>query len=253
MIPTLLLSYYGGVPGYGMPVDRASLIGIGLIVLAGVVGFIVQVGMKRCMQEYSAEPAGLTGEQIAREMLDAHGLHDVQITHVQGQLTDHYNPGTRTVNLSDSVYSQASVAAAAVAAHECGHAIQHAQAYPWLGMRSSMVPLVNIGTHLGQWILIIGLIIAAAGNSTSVAWIGLALFSMSTLFTFVTLPVELNASHRALAWLRNSRHVSPAMHKHASSALRWAAMTYVAAALSSIAVLVYYILRLLALSSRDRR
>lgn len=253
MIPNFLIAYYGNGLTYGMPMDHTSLIGIGLIVLAGIVGFIVQVGMRKHMQEYSAEPAGLTGEQIAREMLDAHGLHNVQITHIPGQLTDHYNPATRTVNLSENVYSRASVAAAAVAAHECGHAVQHAQAYPWLGMRSSMVPVVNIGTHLGQWILLVGLIIAAAGSSTWVAWTGLALFSLSTLFTFVTLPVELDASRRALVWLRSSRHISPAMHEHASSALRWAAMTYVSAALSSVAVLVYYILRLLALSSRDRR
>ncbi len=247
------LAYYSDGLSYGMSVDQASIIGIGLIVLAGIVGFVVQVGMRRRMQEYSAESAGLTGEQIAREMLDAHGLHNVQITHIPGQLTDHYNPATLTVNLSDSVYSQSSVAAAAVAAHECGHAVQHAQAYPWLGMRSSMVPIVNIGTHMGQWILFLGLIIAAVGSGTWVAWIGLSLFSLSTLFTFVTLPVELDASRRALAWLRNSRHISPAMHQHASSALRWAAMTYVSAALSSIAVLVYYILRLLALSSRNNR
>lgn len=253
MVPTLLLAYYGDGLSYGMPLDGASMIGMGLIVLAGIVGFIVQIGMRKHMQEYSGEPAGLTGEQIARKMLDAYGLQNVRITHVPGQLTDHYNPATRTVNLSDSVYAQASVAAAAVAAHECGHAVQHAQAYPWLGMRSSMVPVVNIGTHLGQWILLIGIIIAAAGSSTWVAWIGLALFSLSTLFTFVTLPVELDASRRALTWLQNSRYVSPSMHGHASSALRWAAMTYVSAALSSIAVLMYYILRLLALSSRDRR
>ncbi len=252
MMAFFFIGYYysGGYPVGAM--DTSTLIGMGLIILAGIVGMVVQAGMRKRMQEYSAEPAGMTGEQIARKMLDAHGLQHVQITHVPGQLTDHYNPATRTVNLSEAVYSQASVAAAAVAAHECGHAVQHAQAYPWLEMRSSMVPIVNVGTHLGQWILLLGLILAAAGSSTWVAWAGLALFSLSTLFTLVTLPVELDASRRALAWLQHSRYVSPAMQNHAESALRWAAMTYVAAALSSIAVLVYYILRLLALNSRNR-
>lgn len=242
--------YYSGAHGYGA--DSASMIGIILIVLAGIVGTVVQNRMLARMREYSSESARLTGAQVARRMLDSYGLSDVRITHVKGQLTDHYNPADRTVNLSDTVFSQATVAAAAVAAHECGHAVQHARAYPWLGLRSQMVPLVNIGSRLGQVLLVIGLMLAAAGNTTTVAWVGLALFASTTLFALVTLPVEFDASRRALAWLEHSAEVSPTMHRHASSALRWAAMTYVAAALSSIAMLLYYVFILLSRSNQRR-
>ena len=228
--------YYGG--GHGM--QPTTLLGLGLVVLAGIIGSVVQSRMQARMKEYSAEPARLTGAQVARKMLDAYGLHDVSITHVKGQLTDHYNPANRTVNLSDTVYSQATVAAAAVAAHECGHAVQHAQAYPWLGLRSQLVPLVNIGSRLGQVLLMVGLALLAADESPTVAWVGLALFGGTTVFALVTLPVEFDASRRALAWLSRVDDVSPVMHRQASTALRWAAMTYVAAALSSIAMLLYY-------------
>lgn len=232
--------------------DGVSAVGLILIGIAGLIGMVVQARMQSRMKEYSAESASKTGAQIARAMLDAYGLDDVQITHVKGQLTDHYNPLNRTVNLSDMVYSQATVAANAVAAHECGHAVQHAKAYPWLGLRSRMVPVVNIGTRLGQIVLLVGLILAASGAGATVAWIGLALFGTSTLFALVTLPVEFDASRRALAWLENSGEASYTMHDHARTALRWAAMTYVSAALSSIAMLLYYALRLLAMSSRRR-
>ena len=232
--------------------DGVNAVGLILIGIAGLIGMVVQARMQSHMKEYSAESASKTGAQIARAMLDAYGLNDVQITHVKGQLTDHYNPLNRTVNLSDMVYSQATVAANAVAAHECGHAVQHAKAYPWLGLRSRMVPVVNIGTRLGQIVLMVGLILAASGAGATVAWIGLALFGTSTLFALVTLPVEFDASRRALAWLENSGEASYTMHDHARTALRWAAMTYVSAALSSIAMLLYYALRLLAMSSRRR-
>ncbi len=237
--------------GYGS-MDGSYALGFILLIVAGLVGMIVQSRMQARMQEYSAAPAAKTGAQIAREMLDAHGLMDVQITHVSGKLTDHYNPMDRTVNLSDMVYSQATVAANAVAAHECGHAVQHAKAYPWLGLRSRMVPVVQIGTRLGQIVLMVGLVLAAAGSGVTIAWIGLALFATSTLFTLVTLPVEFDASRRALAWLENSGTTSREMQGQARTALRWAAMTYVAAALSSIAMLLYYALRLLAAGSRRR-
>ena len=233
--------------------DSASIIGLVLIGLAGVVGSIVQNRMMANMKRFSAEEISLTGAQVARRMLDAHGLDDVQITHVRGQLTDHYNPVNRTVNLSDVVYSQSTVAAMAVAAHECGHAVQHAKAYAWLGLRSRLVPMVNIGSRLGQIVLMVGLALAAAGGSTLVAWIGLGLFASTTVFALVTLPVEFDASRRALAWLRDSGMATCSAHGQAQSALRWAAMTYVSAALSSIAMLVYYALHLLSSASRSRR
>ncbi len=237
---------------YGSP-DSASLVGLVILIIVGLIGAVVQNRMMASMKRFSAEPVALTGAQVARRMLDAHGLQDVQITHVNGLLTDHYNPSNCTVNLSDAVFSQATVAAMAVAAHECGHAVQHAKAYPWLGMRSRMVPLVNIGSRLGQFVLMVGLVLAASGGSTLVAWVGLGLFASSTVFALITLPVEFDASRRALSWIRNSELASPAMHQHAQSALQWAAMTYVAAALSSIAMLVYYALRLLASTTRSRR
>lgn len=242
--------YSGGSGGYAL--QPSALLGFALVVLAGIIGSVVQSNMQARMKEYSAEPARLTGAQVARKMLDAYGLHDVRITHVSGQLTDHYNPANRTVNLSDMVYSQATVAAAAVAAHECGHAVQHAQAYPWLGFRSQLVPLVNIGSRLGQVLLIVGLALLAADASPTVAWVGLALFGCTTLFALVTLPVEFDASRRALAWLSRTDEVSPAMHRQASTALRWAAMTYVAAALSSIAMLLYYAFIILGRSNSRR-
>ena len=169
-----------------------------------------------------------------------------------GQLTDHYNPLDRTVNLSESVYNEATVAAMAVAAHECGHAVQHAQAYPWLGLRSSLVPMVNIGSRLGQVVLFIGLALLAAGSGTTVAWIGLALYAATTVFALVTLPVEFDASRRALAWIEQSGWASCAMHGQAGTALRWAAMTYVAAALSSLAMLLYYALIIISRMNSNR-
>lgn len=255
---SLILAQYGyDTPGYyahthGGAYSSATMLGFLLLVVAGLIGSFVQARMQSRMREFSAQPARSTGAQVARAMLDAYGLHDVQITHVAGQLTDHYNPANRTVNLSDAVYSQATVAAAAVAAHECGHAVQHAQAYPWLGLRSELVPLVNIGSRLGQVLLLLGLGLLAAGTGTTVAWVGLALYASTTLFALVTLPVEFDASRRALAWLRGADSVSPTMHAQASTALRWAAMTYVAAALSSIAMLVYYALILLSRSNSRR-
>lgn len=250
--------YYGEQTGYmlgpGMGTGMyggASVIGIGLILLAGLVGGIVQSHMQASMRQYSAEPAPLTGAQVARRMLAAHGLHDVQVTHTPGALTDHYNPVNRTVNLSDTVYAEATVAAMAVAAHECGHAVQHARNYAWLTLRSELVPLVNIGSRLGQIVLILGLILVAMGTGTTVAWIGLALFATTTVFALVTLPVEFDASRRALAWMQSSGLANSAMHGQAGTALRWAAMTYVAAALSSIAMLVYYVLILLNARSRN--
>ncbi len=246
MITTLCqyVNYYAG-DAAGASCGGGTMLGLILIGLTALIGFIVQQGMMSSMRRYSSEPAPMTGAEAAERMLRAHGISGVRITSTPGSLTDHYNPLDRTVNLSETVYHEATVAAMAVAAHECGHAIQHAQAYPWLTMRSSLVPLVNIGSRLGQVVLMIGLILVAMGASTTIAWVGLALFGTTTLFALVTLPVEFDASRRALAWLESSGLASRAMHGQAASALRWAAMTYVSAALSSIAMLLYYALMLL--------
>ncbi len=242
------MDYYAGgsvAPVYG----GASMLGLILIGLTALIGFIVQQGMMSSMRRYSSEPAPMTGAEAAERMLRDYGVSGVKVTSTPGSLTDHYNPVNRTVNLSETVYNEATVAAMAVAAHECGHAIQHARAYPWLTLRSELVPLVNIGSRLGQIVLMVGLILVAMGSSTTVAWIGLALFATTTLFALVTLPVEFDASRRALAWLESSGLASRAMHGQASAALRWAAMTYVSAALSSIAMLLYYALMLLGRSN----
>ena len=257
-LSTVLAQYYDETTGIGMGVpgmygyDGTTMIGFIILILVGLLGAVVQSRMQAHMREFSAVPAGMTGAVAARMMLDSFGLQDVRITHVRGQLTDHYNPADRTVNLSDTVYSQASVAAVAVAAHECGHAVQHAKAYPWLGLRSQLVPLVNVGSRLGQVLLMVGLVLVAMGGSTTVAWVGLAFYGCTTLFALVTLPVEFDASRRALAWLQDSGAASGAMHRQASTALRWAAMTYVAAALSSIAMLLYYALILLSRGRNNR-
>lgn len=221
--------------------DGLTLLGLGLVLLAGLVGGIVQSRMLASMKQFSATPAPYCGADVARAMLRENGINNVQVTHTPGQLTDHYNPANHTVNLSDDVYATYSVAAMAVAAHECGHAIQHAKAYPWLSLRSELVPIVSLGSRLGQIVLIVGLVLLAAGSSTTVAWIGLGLFATTTVFALVTLPVEFDASRRALRWLEESGVADRAMHGQAQTALRWAAMTYVAAALSSIAMLVYYL------------
>ena len=261
MLPTLsfvIAQYYGDMPGIaggahaGSLYNGATLVGLVILLLTGIIGSVVQSRMLANMKKFSAIPAGMTGAVAARMMLDSYGLTDVRITHVRGQLTDHYNPEDRTVNLSDMVYSQPSVAAVAVAAHECGHAVQHAKAYPWLGLRSQLVPLVNLGSRLGQIILVVGLLLVGMGSGTTVAWIGLAFYASTTLFALVTLPVEFDASRRALAWLSRSGAATADMHSQASTALRWAAMTYVSAALSSIAMLLYYVLILLSHSRGNR-
>ena len=175
-------------------------------------------------------------------MLRAHGIFDVQVLCVEGQLSDHYNPETKTVNLSQDVFYSRSVAAAAVAAHECGHAVQHAQAYSWLSFRSAMVPVINIASTLTQWTLMIGVMLLIFSRNPFVLAIGVAALALVTLFSFITLPVEFDASRRALAWLNNNYSVvqTTQEHEQAKDALWWAAMTYVVAALSSLATLLYY-------------
>lgn len=248
--------YYGQNHGYGSSIPGAysnlTLIGAGILLAAMLIGAFIQSGLKNAFKQYAEEPAPLTGAELARLMLQQNGLTDVQVISTPGKLTDHYNPLDRTVNLSESVYNEASVAAMAVAAHECGHAVQHALAYPWLGLRSSLVPMVNIGSRLGQMVLLAGIVLLAAGSSTMIAWIGLALYATTTLFAFVTLPVEFDASRRALAWLQQSGLADRTMHGQAGTALHWAAMTYVAAALSSLAMLLYYALIILSRTNQNR-
>ncbi len=250
MITTLCqyVNYYAG-DSMGVTYGGASMLGLILIGVTALISFVVHQGMMSSMRRYSSTPAPMTGAEAAEQMLRDYGISGVRIISTPGSLTDHYNPVNRTVNLSETVYNEATVAAMAVAAHECGHAIQHAKAYPWLTLRSELVPLVNIGSRLGQIVLMVGLFLVALGSGTTVAWIGLALFGTTTLFALVTLPVEFDASRRALAWLEHSGLASRSMHGQASAALRWAAMTYVSAALSSIAMLLYYALMLLGRSN----
>lgn len=217
-----------------------SLLLMGVI---GVLGWIVQARLQAVFAKYSQVPfpGMLTGAEVAAMMLRDNNVHNVKITHVAGQLTDHFNPSTMTVNLSDSVYSSRSIAAAAVACHECGHAIQHAQGYAPLVMRSALVPVVNFSSQMATWVIIAGIAMMAAGLGTTVCWIGIALIAMSAVFSIVTLPVEYNASERALEWLESSRTLQGVQLQQARESLRWAARTYLVAALSAIATVLYYV------------
>lgn len=196
---------------------------------------------------------GMSGKEIAEKMLHDNGIYDVKVTHVPGQLTDHYNPLDKTVNLSEAVYNQRNAAAAAVAAHECGHAVQHAQAYAWLNLRSKLVPAVNISSNLSNILIIVGFLLGAAAKMGFGYWIavvGVALFAITTLFTLITLPVEYDASNRALAWLKSKNMVTREEYAGAEDSLKWAARTYVVAALGSLAQLLYWVFRLMG-SSRE--
>ena len=217
-----------------------SIILMGII---GVVGYIVQARLQSVFAKYSQVPFpnGMTGAEVAEKMLRDNNVHNVKITHLRGQLTDHCNPSNMTVNLSDSVYSSRSIAAAAVACHECGHAIQHARGYAPLVMRSALVPIVNFSSKIATWGIIGGIALMAAGSGTTVCWIGICLIAMSALFSIVTLPVEYNASARALEWLESSRMLQGQQLAYARESLRWAARTYLVAALSAIATVLYYV------------
>jgi Zn-dependent membrane protease YugP len=190
----------------------------------------------------------MSGKEIAEKMLADNGIYDVEVISTAGQLTDHYNPKNKTVNLSEAVYNQRNAAAAAVAAHECGHAVQHAKAYSWLQMRSQMVPVVSVASGLSQWLIIGGLVLGAAAGAGFGWWIaiaGLGLMGMATIFSFVTLPVEYDASNRALAWLKNKHMLSQEEYAGAEDALKWAARTYLVAALGALASLIYWAFQLL--------
>ena len=212
-----------------------------LIIVIGIVGMLVQWKLKSVFAKYSKvlSPGGLTGAQIAQKMLNDNGIYDVSVTCIKGQLTDHYDPTKKTVNLSEDVYRMNSVSAAAVAAHECGHAVQHKVGYAPLKLRSSLVPAVNISSKISMFVIIIGLVVI--NTFPALFWIGIAMFAMVFLFSVVTLPVEFNASRRALAWLQSSNALGQAETAQAKEALGWAASTYVVAALSSLASLLYYI------------
>lgn len=208
--------------------------------IAVMVGSMLIQGMlQRRFEKYSEVPTTLTGAEVASRMLQAHGIRDVKIVSIPGKLTDHYDPTTRTVNLSEGVYYGRSVAAAAVAAHECGHVVQHATGYAWLTMRSALVPVVSFSNNIVSWVLLAGVLLINV--FPSLIWIGIGLFALTTLFSFVTLPVEINASSRAVNWLESAGVVSYETRPMAVDALRWAAYTYVIAAIGSLATLLYYI------------
>ncbi len=207
-----------------------------------LISLAVSARLKSKFKKYSQTPfrIGMTGKEIAEKMLRDHGIRDVSVVSVAGELTDHYNPVNKTVNLSPAVYSQATVSAAAVAAHECGHAVQHATAYSFLKMRSALVPVVNISSHLIQWVILGGILLINV--FPTLLFIGIGLFALTTLFSIITLPVEYDASRRALVWLNNAGITSGEEQTQAKDALSWAARTYLVAALGSLATLIYYIM-----------
>jgi Zn-dependent membrane protease YugP len=206
------------------------------------ISMLVSLRLKGKFREYSLVPtsSGLTGKQVAEKMLKENGIYDVQVISVDGFLSDHYDPANKTVNLSPDVYSGANVAAAAVAAHECGHAVQHARQYPWLSMRSKLVPAVQVSANVVQWGLLGGILLINVFPALLLG--GIVLFAVTTVFSLITLPVEFDASRRALAWLDNTNLMRRDEHDKAKDALWWAAMTYVVAALASVVTLLQYIL-----------
>lgn len=220
---------------------------IGYYLIAGImflVGMAVSSRLKSKFREYGEIPlaAGISGKEVAEKMLRDNGIYDVQVTSVEGYLSDHYNPMDKTVNLSPDVYEGHSISSAAVAAHECGHAVQHATAYSMLMLRSRLVPMVQISSQLSQWVILAGLGFLFGRGNQYILLAGIVLFSISTLFSLITLPVEYDASHRALQWMETTHLTTNSEHDKAKDALKWAARTYVVAAISSVATLLYYIL-----------
>jgi Zn-dependent membrane protease YugP len=237
------LAQVGYAPGGISPV---YLLIMGVTFIASM---LISGMLKRRFSQYSQIPLAVTGAEVAERMLRQNGITDVKVISVPGQLTDHYDPLKKTVNLSEPVYHANSVAAAAVAAHECGHALQHQQAYVWLGFRSKMVPAVQLSSKLLNFIMIAGLLGIGLMHSATILWLWVGLFAVTTLFSIVTLPVEFDASRRALVWLESSGLAASMEHDKAKNALFWAAMTYVAAAVGSIAQLLYFLM--MALNRRD--
>ncbi len=225
---------------------------MGYYILLGAIGLIsmlVSQQLKRKFKKYSQIQLknGMSGAEIAEKMLADHGIRDVQVISTPGMLTDHYNPRDKTVNLSEGVFNQRNASAAAVAAHECGHAVQHAQAYQWLSMRSMLVPIVSVSSGLSQWIVFGGIALMATnligGVGFYVAVAGLILMAFATIFSFITLPVEYDASNRALAWLKNKNMLTQEEYKGSEDALKWAARTYLVAALGALASLIYWAIK----------
>ncbi|WP_066221959.1 zinc metallopeptidase [Formosa haliotis] len=221
-----------------------------LIGAIALVSWLVSNKLKAKFETYSKVHLrnGMTGKEIAEKMLADNGIRDVKVVSTPGHLSDHYDPRSKTVNLSEPVYAQANAAAAAVAAHECGHAVQHAQAYSWLTLRSQLVPVVSISSKMSQWLVIGGLVLGAASGAGLGFWVsivGLLMMAMATLFSFITLPVEYDASNRALAWLKNKNMLAPEEYAGAEDALKWAARTYLVAAIGALASLLYWAMQLL--------
>ena len=217
-----------------------------IMIVIMVLSMLVQHMLQSRFSKYSQVglPNGMTGADVARKMLADHGIYDVKVVPTSGMLTDHFNPQTKTVALSEGVYASRSVAAAAVAAHECGHAVQHAHGYAALRMRSALVPVVSFASNIVQWVLLAGVIMVSIFEGSlgwGVLWLGIILFATTTLFSFVTLPVEINASARAISWLTQTGITDARTRPMAIDALKWAAYTYVVAALGSLATLLYYI------------
>ena len=222
-----------------------SLIFIGISMLVSMI-------LRSRFNAYSKIPlaARLTGRDVAEKMLRENGIYDVKVVSVDGFLSDHYNPANKTINLSPEVYNNYSISAAAVAAHETGHAIQHANAYAWLNLRSKLVPAVQFSSSLVNWVLLIGVIMVGSGKNPTLLLVGIALFALTVLFSLITLPVEFDASRRALAWLNQTNVTNAQEYPKAKNALKWAAMTYVVAALAAVVTLVQYIM--IYLGARDR-
>lgn len=241
MFLNLLYSSYEGQSQFlsNLTTSEAFL----MVIIVGVAGMIVQWRLRSVVSKYSEVPmpTGATGAEIAEKMLRYNGIYDVRVTHTGGYLTDHYDPRNKTVNLSEDVYHGRSITAAAIACHECGHAIQHAEGYAPLKMRSALVPLVNISARMATWLVILGLIMTASSGSQMMCWVGVGLMCISALFSIITLPVEYNASNRALAWLERSGLLFGEELEGAKISLRWAARTYLVAALSAIASILYYV------------
>lgn len=246
MISLLQAGYYSN-HGSGLNFSAATMGMFVLIIVIGIAGYLVQARLKSVFKKYSKVqfPGGLTGAQVAEKMLRDSNIHNVKVTHVSGHLTDHYNPQTMTVNLSEGVYASNSVSAAAVAAHECGHAIQHARAYGPLTLRSQLVPIVQFSSNAAIWVIMAGMVILATTQNELLCWIGVAMIGMSALFSLVTLPVEYNASARALEWLQTSHTMQGAQLVQAKEALSWAARTYLVSALAAVASLLYYVFLIL--------
>ena len=213
----------------------------GIVIAVMLLSFVIQRTLTSRFEKYSHIPTanGMSGAEVAQKMLADHGITDVRVTCIPGRLTDHYNPQTKTVNLSEAVYGQRNIAAAAVAAHECGHVVQHATGYVPLRLRSALVPAVSLASNIVQWVLLAGVLLVSVWSG--LLWLGIALFALTTVFSFVTLPVEVNASSRAVNWLEREGIADYETRPMAVDALKWAAYTYVIAAIGSLATLIYYI------------